>query len=342
MTDEFHPSSAPPSTSIYHEGTMKPSFKSRFPCIRREDDFVSATSTRVCQYFAENWPWKSSTERDRFADQGIDMWPAFSFHDMPDDRLECVCLCSALAFLFDDMFESRSPDEMKQVFVRFEGLLMGTVLPASGDKFERVIFEISTLLRGNRKTDPFGLGEKYCEETLRWAKGSVRNQLSSKPHYSDLTEYLKDRFTDGGLWWTLSMLNWAYDTPIPQHLEDDPNIRELQIIFGSYSLLVNDIYSYRKELIEARMQGDNIENNLVSATPVAMRVWNCSADEAINHIESHIRWIEEHSFPEIEAKLKAGYTGNDLKFLEKYVERIKLIAGGNAVWSEWCGRYNRF
>ncbi|TFK34159.1 isoprenoid synthase domain-containing protein [Crucibulum laeve] len=338
MSNEFHPSSVPPSASTYHEGMMKPSFKSSFPCIKREDDFVSATSTRVCQYFVENWPWKSSSGRDRFLDQGVDLWPAFVFADMPDDRLECAFLISALGFLIDDTFENRPPDEIKQMFVRFEGLLMGTVLPASGDKFERVIFEVSTLVRGNQKTDPFGLGEIYCEETFRWAK----KQMSSNSHHNDLTEYLKDRFLDGGLWWTLSLLNWAYATPIPKHLEDDPIIREVQIIFGSHALLVNDIYSYRKELTEANMQGGDIANNLFSATPVAMRAWNCSAGEAIDHIESHIRSLEEHSFPEIEAKLKAGHKGNDLLFCEKYLERIKLTAGGNVAWSGWCGRYNRF
>ncbi|TFK34171.1 isoprenoid synthase domain-containing protein [Crucibulum laeve] len=330
---------SPPIWNHRSNELKKPSFKSRLPCFRHDDERTSGASTFAREYLANTWPWQSAEECERFLDQDTDLWASFVFTDIPDDRLECVYLASTLGFLIDDVFESRTVDEMKQILNKLNVLITGTVLPTVGDQFEYVIFDI---YRRIRESDPVGgLGIKYSEEVSRWIQTTTAHKAFVRRHFKSLDDYLETRFGEGGLWLTLTMINWVYGTPVPTHLANDPNIRALHILTGSQALLVNDIFSYRREVMQVKDKGTKSSSTkLHSAVSVAMELWNCGYDDAIKHIEDHISSLELQ-FEEIEEKLLGGYEGADLKFLEQYYKKLKIMCGGNAAWSVICGRYNR-
>lgn len=99
--------------------------------------------------------------------------------------------------------------------------------------------------------------------------------------------------------------------------------------------LTNDLYSWRKERIDAKAAG---QDYVFNAIWVIMREKNCSEEEALETCKDEIRkYIEE--FDGIVEDAKKMVLAKDT---QAYLEAVRLSHVGNLVWSIYCPRYHGY
>ncbi|TFK34173.1 isoprenoid synthase domain-containing protein [Crucibulum laeve] len=308
----------------------KPTFRSNLPLLTGKDH--TAAIAFANQYFASNWPWKNMEEYQSFLTKDMASWGAFASPDILEDRMETCALICVVGFLLDDAIEACTSEQVHRFASRFKGLVFGTIAPEN--QMESAIADIHGRMRatdsqGNDSLQ-FAPGEKYCEECYRWLTHSMGLGRANPSTCDSLDNYLKHRVTDVGVIWGMSFIDWAYNIQVPQHIQDDPYFKEMILTGGFHGLLANDLYSYRREVLEARTNGSN--GTLMNSISVVMHEQYMEENDAIKFIEDRLRTLEA-SFPEIEAKLYSGYTGEDAKFCERYAMFVKGLYRGNADWS---------
>ena len=104
---------------------------------------------------------------------------------------------------------------------------------------------------------------------------------------------------------------------------------------GYYAIsLVNDLYSWRKERIEAQRMG---QEYVFNAVWVIMRERGCAEHEAIAECEKEIRqYIAAFDGTVNEARKGRPELSKDAM---RYLEAVRLSHVGNLVWSKFCPRY---
>ncbi|TFK34160.1 isoprenoid synthase domain-containing protein [Crucibulum laeve] len=304
----------------------KPSFRSKLPLLPGKDHTAAVESAN--QYFASNWPWKSVDEYQRFLTHDLTWWGAFAAPDMLYDRMETAALLCALGFLLDDAIETCAPEQVKRFANRFEGLVFGTIPPEN--QMECAVADIYGRMRA---TD----GTFYCKEHYLWLKESMGRGRADSSTLDSLDNYLKHRINDVGVILAMSLTDWWYNIKVPQHIKDDSSFKELILTCGLYGIFVNDLFSYRREVLEARMSGS--DGILMNSISVVMHEKHLNENDAIRYVEDRLCSLEA-SLPDIEAELKKNYTGEDLEFCERYSKLVQGLYRGNADWSASCGRYS--
>ncbi|TFK34175.1 isoprenoid synthase domain-containing protein [Crucibulum laeve] len=327
------------TTLAVHDIPPKPSFTSCFPCITRSDQ--DAVGESVIKYFIENWPWKIPGDFTKLVGQGLELWTGFTLPTALKDRIECASMLSVLGFMLDDILDTYNHDQTKQFMSRLRGLILGNTHPAADNQVEFVFADIYARIRDTDKTDPFRLGNKYCEETLRWIMALLNQEPFNASVQNTLESYAEYRFTDAGIWWGFSLMEWTCNLPIPENIACDPNFHALQRKFSMHGLLTNDLYSYRREVLQAsRTSSNGIKPRMVNSIYVVMVEHNFNEEEATEYIKTRITEVEV-SFLEMEDSWKLKYSGDDLAFFEKYFTATKCMIAGNLWWSASCGRYNQ-
>ncbi|TFK34189.1 isoprenoid synthase domain-containing protein [Crucibulum laeve] len=329
----------PASTFAVDNMPPKPSFTSCFPCIVRSDQ--DSIAENVIKYFIENWSWKTPDDFTKLAGQGLELWTGFAFPTALKDRIECASMLSVVGFIMDDILETYHHDKTKQFLSRLRGLILGTTHPTADNQVEFVFADIHAHIRDTDKTDPFRLGNKYCETTFQWITAYLNQERSNASVQNTLESYAGYRFTDVGVWWAFALMEWACNLPVPEHIACDPNFHALQHKAGMHGLLANDLYSYRREVLQAsRTSSNTIKPKLVNSISVVMVEHNLDEEEATEYIKTRLTDVEV-SFLEMEGSWKLKYSGDDLAFLEKYSLATKCMIAGNLWWSVSCGRYNQ-
>ena len=123
---------------------------------------------------------------------------------------------------------------------------------------------------------------------------------------------------------------------------EDPHIRPIDAIAGRHTAIVNDLYSYQREVFVAQQKAaSETSKTIVNAIVVVMHDQDMDEREAINYLQGHVSQLEDDFWDAVQ-KAKLCYSGKDLEILQKYSNAVEVICAGNAKWSEVCGRYNRF
>ncbi|TFK37363.1 isoprenoid synthase domain-containing protein [Crucibulum laeve] len=338
-----------------------PYLETRFPYMEHKN--TAQVLNDVAQYLCDNWPRKTSDKPgDPFILHRDNA--AFITYALPGGlkgRIETTTLVGAVAFLLDDAVESQwTLAEKKQLFGRISGLVLGTTTPIPRNQYEAVIVDVFARFRATDKPGHPALGVKCCDEFIRWVNTATKQKnrvyISSQ---DSLEEYIECRYTDVGVWyrvfiqvvlelqlksacfrWTYSLLCWGYDLSLPEHIQDDPDMRAVDIIGARHAMLVNDLFSYDVEVNAAKENSKSgVDNMVVNAIPVVMKEKSLKEEEAVKLISSHIHQLEDE-FLEIEAKLNAKYSGDDQKTCGRYITALKHLFGGNLEWSRHCVRYH--
>jgi hypothetical protein len=98
--------------------------------------------------------------------------------------------------------------------------------------------------------------------------------------------------------------------------------------------LVNDIYSWRKELIDAKKAG---QDYVFNAIWVVMRERKCAEEEAIAFCKDLVLQCIQQFDAGVAAAQEMGLS-HDTRI---YLEAVRLSHVGNLVWSIYCPCYNR-
>ena len=97
--------------------------------------------------------------------------------------------------------------------------------------------------------------------------------------------------------------------------------------------LVNDIYSWRKERLDAR-EAD--QDYVFNAIWVVVREHRCSEEEAIAFCRNVVRQRIQQFDAIVETAHETGLSKNTID----YLEAVRLSHIGNLVWSIYCPRYH--
>ena len=141
----------------------------------------------------------------------------------------------------------------------------------------------------------------------------------------------------------LVSLRWASDITVPAYMQEDPSVKLVEAFVVYHISLVNDIYSYRREVSAAMHEkgASKIAKNIVNAVVHIMKERNVNEKEALKFVQEYLSQVEERFVDAVE-KAKGRYSGEDLETLERYTNLLQNMCGGNVTWSSICGRYNRF
>jgi hypothetical protein len=127
------------------------------------------------------------------------------------------------------------------------------------------------------------------------------------------------------------MLTFAMALTIPP----SENERCMQLARPGYEAisLTNDLYSWRKERIDAASAG---QDYVFNAIWVIMRERSCSEETAIRICKQEIRRHIAEFNCNVDSARNMGLSVDTIK----YLEAVRLSHVGNLVWSIYCPRYH--
>lgn len=117
----------------------------------------------------------------------------------------------------------------------------------------------------------------------------------------------------------------------------------LEEIAGYQASVVNDLYSYRREMTMAKaLQGDSVGASMVNAVVTVMTVARIGEQDAVNKLERYVEQLDE----QFQGLMDEIALNDELKSEEKalvlhYSKALQFLMTGNLKWSKVCGRYNR-
>jgi aristolochene synthase len=111
-------------------------------------------------------------------------------------------------------------------------------------------------------------------------------------------------------------------------------VKEMEIIAGYHAALVNDLFSYRREV--AIMDKGKVSALMVNAVTVVMNERELSEVDAIRWLEEYVVKLEE----DFEGKIVAAKQLGE-EVVARYAQALEQLMAGNLKWSIVCGRYNR-
>ncbi|KAF8475104.1 isoprenoid synthase domain-containing protein [Kalaharituber pfeilii] len=214
-----------------------------------------------------------------------------------------------------------SMDEAKSLYRQVPGLVLGDPNTKPASPVEKIISTLYGQIRATGK-----LAEEFCATTLEWFQlctSKDRKQYKA----TSFKDYLDFRSVDCGYKMELAILSWSTNTHIPREL---PVILALEKWAGYHLFLVNDVFSYRREV--RRMQEGAA---LVNSVQVVMQERGLGEIEAQNWLQNYIVEVEN----EFE-KVVEEYDGRQRAFVHQYAQYLREMMAGNLMWSMLCGRYH--
>jgi len=244
------------------------------------------------------------------------------------------------------MLDTFSFEKARAVYTRLASLITGDPSIAPSSVAEEMISELHAEIRSTG-----ALGENVCKDVVEWIQW-VSNKERTKWTKASLKDYLDARIWEVGYQYAIppdleghlyntvaninyyapsmmiSLLYWTMNRPRPAM----PVISELDRLAGYHISLVNDLYSYHREV--NRMSKGEVAAAIMNGVVVVMSEQGLGETEAIRWIERYIEELEDEF-----DKVVDGYDGEQVELVKEHATRLRYFMGGNALWSMICGRY---
>ncbi|KAL8951635.1 MAG: hypothetical protein Q9222_002396 [Ikaeria aurantiellina] len=181
--------------------------------------------------------------KDQLKTEILDSYGRFSIYLFPDadlDRAKLLAQSIILVFIFDDLWESSSPQEIESLRSDFVALLQGNRQTSTvSTPLERIIDAFRNGLlaadqdAGNGGVEILETFVQFCNHTEPPRQG-----------FRSMSEYLDYRWEDVANGFTWSCAKFAIKCSADQ---DNPQLRRLLRYLGDHISIANDIASYEKE-----------------------------------------------------------------------------------------------
>lgn len=257
--------------------------------------------------------------------------------EAPHDRFRLLCDWGAWIFVWDDLFDEEDGElsqdvELARLAAKVLMESMQSPFKAGGleERFGEVSEKLSktkTLIAAHQD---FYTRFSACAslEHREWYISSMRDFVGSEiaqvlspsidPNRS-VADILESRRISIGVEPTFALNCFCHSIPRPP---EHPAIERLGRISKDFTLITNDLVSYRKEEAEA------FTHNLVAT----LRLQNLSAQAAFDHIGVLLDDLHE----ELERTIAQLPAGEDV---QRYVKVCKDVPIGNLYWSFRTSRY---
>ncbi|OTB04033.1 hypothetical protein M426DRAFT_59230 [Hypoxylon sp. CI-4A] len=289
-------------------------------------------SREVDNYFLEHWNFPDDNARSTFLKAGFSRVTCLYFPLAKDDRIHFACRLLTVLFLIDDILEEMSFADGEALNNRLIELSKGPEY-ATPDRSIPAEYVIYDLWESMRKHD-LDLANEVLEPTFVFMRSQTdRVRLSIK----ELGEYLRYREKDVGK--ALLSALMRYSMELRPTAEELAALRPLEENCSKHISIVNDIYSFEKEVIAAKT-GHKEGSFLCSAVKVVATETALGISATKRVLWSMVReWELVHDAMCDALLLAASGAGTNSQTVRDYMRGLQYQMSGNELWSCTTPRY---
>ncbi|KAH8672844.1 isoprenoid synthase domain-containing protein [Tricladium varicosporioides] len=315
----------------------KQSYSSRSQPVHHSKPWQSLFSPRlhhlgdaVCEidnaYLIDRWGFPSKAAEKFFVDMDLSRWSVLVLPEILNSRIQLVTRFLTVLFLIDDNMDYETGQEY---VVNLKALVVGEKTSFTANDPNMIISEIINEL------DKFNHGK--TNEVKTGVSQFWDFQVDrSRPSIKTLDDYLVFRVTETAMNVTHTLARLGMDLEIPA--EEEHWLKKLEHITTYHIIIVNDLYSWDKELLQAsNSKTTDIGGDLVSAITVVMKEENVDEMTAKKFLATKVHDLEVEYFDLVKEREKEGPMAIDAR---RYADCLPVMAAGNESWSRVTARYN--
>ncbi|MGP4093866.1 terpene synthase family protein [Nonomuraea sp. KM90] len=280
-------------------------------------------------------------DEERFDSMRIPLLAAYCHPDAAPEKLNLVSDWYVWMFWFDDHFARtfKRPGARQQAKEYLDRLRRftpvgsaGTASPANpaerglADLWARTLPGTSTGWRRRFAGSAQSLVQGCLRELENMRDGRVPNPI----------EYIGLRRASGGAPWAADLVEYAIDAEVPDRIAGTRPVRVLRDTFSDGVHLLNDLYSYRREIEE---EGE-VDNGVL----VLERFLRCGTQEAADRVNdlrtSRLRQFENTALTELPPVVEeCGADPGERGRVVRYVQGLQDWQSGSCEWHRRSSRY---
>ncbi len=269
---------------------------------------------------------------------------AFLFPTASLERLVAIGNLNCLSFYLDDSSVRNTLDKTNEILTdsmaatleQKEHASLASIfrtgqLPSAPTNLELVSYEIRQqfLALSGENT---GYLSRFLDSVERYLVRHSRPAVfveEASDGTIDLQSYLAWREDDCGMYLEIDLIEFADGFALPETVRTHPTLLRLRRNCNRIAGLMNDIFSYYKEIVVERSRF-NLVNLIQENTGVGLKE---AVEEATNMVNGY---IEEF----LELEKQVPYWDSATQFaVEKYIEGMKSQINGSWHWQIYTGRY---
>ncbi|KAM5465930.1 (+)-aristolochene synthase ts1 [Microsporum audouinii] len=288
---------------------------------------VTEVTREVNDYFLAHWDFPSEKSRKKFVAADFPGVTCLYFPKALDDRISFACRLLTVLFLIDDLLEFMSLEEGSAYNEKLIPISRGDVLPDRSVPVEYITYDLWESMRAHDRS----MANEILEPVFVFMRAQT-DRTRIRP--MGLGSYLEYRERDVGKALLAALMRFSMAlniSPVELTL-----VREIDANCSKHLSVINDIYSYEKELrasktahaeggalcTSVRILADEIAISIAAAKRVLL--FMCREWEVRHQI-----LVEE---------LRAN--GRQSASLAAYIEGLEFQISGNEEWSKTTLRYN--
>ncbi|KAK3388016.1 Aristolochene synthase from penicillium Roqueforti [Podospora didyma] len=279
-------------------------------------------------YFLENWNFPDNKARLTFLKAGFSRVTCLYFPLAKGDRIHFACRLLTVLFLIDDILEDMSLADGEKLNNRLMDLSRGPAY-ATPDRSIPAEFIIFDLWESMRAFD-LELANEVLEPTFEFMRSQTDK---ARLTIQELGEYLRYREKDVGK--ALLSALMRYSMALHPTAEEMQALRPLEENCSKHLSVVNDIYSFEKEVLAAQT-GHAEGSFLCSAVKVVATETALGVTATKRVLWSMVREWELVHEALADELAQAGFVSETVK---EYVRGLQHQMSGNEQWSKTTPRY---
>lgn len=277
-------------------------------------------------YYLKYWKFGSEKARKKFVAAGFSRVSCLYFPKAEDDRIRYVCSLLTILFLVDDELEHMSLHDGKKHNEILMPLCAGDALPDRSIPVQWIMFDLWESMRACDRD----LADAVLEPVFTFMRAQTsKARLSIK----GFNEYLEYRQGDVGQALLAALTRFSMSLNLSA--EELGSVAGMERNVGQHISIVNDIYSYEKELLAAQTAHEE-GGKLCNAVQILASEVNLGVGSSKRVLWSICReW--EHTHEELVSEQNSRDCGDKVV---SYMEGLEFHMSGNELWSSTTKRYH--
>lgn len=306
---------------------------------KQESVFAHAAEENVNQ-FVMRW----SVKPHHFADYNTISRFLYS-KAMTADRLQAACMVHSMFFFIDDLFFDTDHFDshdfsiarevgqdlyaIRQFLTTLMQIFKTQTLPPNPSPIQRAFCEMGELVVQQAPAEWFQLFADGIEDYIRAVIQREVDLHQGKTILTDLDSFLAIRLRDTGGLHTCQLIEFTKDAFLSAEARDDEQIKHLTWLAIAMASLVNDIFSYHKDVV---LEGSDF--NLVK---ILMDIQGLSFEEAV---DQSVQLVNSYANQFAEVRMQLCEQGMEMdRSVHQYVDGLAEMMAGNVYWHATTNRY---
>ncbi|KAB8236269.1 terpene synthase family protein [Aspergillus alliaceus] len=288
---------------------------------------VEEVSKEVDNYFLQHWNFPNEKARKKFVAAGFSRVTCLYFPKALDDRIHFACRLLTVLFLIDDLLEYMSFEEGSAYNEKLIPISRGDVLPDRSIPVEYIIYDLWESMRVHDRV----MADEILEPVFLFMRAQT-DRTRARP--MGLGGYLEYHERDVGKELLSALMRFSMGLKLSA--SELQRVREIDANCSKHLSVVNDIYSYEKELYTSKTAHSE-GGVLCTSVQILAQEADVTAEAAKRVLFVMCRERElRHQL--LVARLSAE--GLEAPRLAAYVEGLEYQMSGNELWSQTTLRYS--